>query len=124
MTPDFLIKPLLAVAEANDRLAKAHIDFLLEHCFTRDEAGAYLPVMIVMNVTHGVRSNEGQLEQVTTVFNLPLLTIVPLNPIRVNTATITAEDAGTEYAIEVGELPLPQGINTLITTLTSNIHPI
>jgi hypothetical protein len=160
----------------------------------------YEPIMIVMSLTRGVitpgepahkdkdgkdvAATETKIQTMTTQFNLPLLTIVPLNSLAVQTVDITFEmevkssfseeqtdtkekqmkgetsfeakvgwgpfsatikgsasydqkDSSThnthyqksnsaKYTVNVhaGQLPLPNGVNTIIEAFTKSIQPI
>jgi len=77
---------------------------MLDTCFSQKgtaEAPNYVPVMIKMELTRGVIQPQSpnadgtipmpQMEEVTTAFNLPLLTIIPLNSLAVDDVNITFE---------------------------------
>src|SRR6476659_2746560 len=98
--------PLVAVSKANVVMAQGQTRFLLEYCFNKTGVN-YEPVMIRMALTKAVISPEipavkrvepsapgvlpivagvnavpavpASMQNVTTYFNLPLLTIIPLN---------------------------------------------
>ncbi len=91
---DLIGAPLKAAAEANQMMAVTQVNFLLDTCFTYDEANNnYAPIMITMSITRGVlvpvdpKANppvDPTIEEVTTSFDLPLLTIIPLNSLAVD----------------------------------------
>lgn len=109
--------PLNAAAKANSAMALTQTKFMLDTCFTKipvaktAELAAYdnySPVMVVMSLTRGViipanltmntdgtidavNSKEASIQYLTTQFNLPMLTIVPLNSLAVSTVDITFE---------------------------------
>ncbi|MCW3102328.1 MAG: hypothetical protein JWO09_768 [Bacteroidetes bacterium] len=98
--------PLNAAAAANQGMAIAQTKFLFDTCFTSDGGkGAdkvMAPIMINMVLTRGVltpalfdsatgKSTEASISSVDTKFNLPLLTIIPLNSLAVETVDITFE---------------------------------
>lgn len=106
--------PLNAAANANSAMALTQTRFLLDTCFTKktnDKGGkgdakaagadaneSYTPIMIKMILTRGVLTpatpetkNEPVIKNFETVFNLPLLTIVPLNSLAVQSVDITFE---------------------------------
>lgn len=183
--------PLNAAANANSAMALTQTKFLLDTCFAPSDsktAGSpYAPIMINMTLIRGVLTpgdNGTTIQQVTTNFNLPLLTIVPLNSLAVETVDVTfemevkssfAEDTSqksdterqasgsfeaklgwgplsvsisgsasydqkdssshdTHYqksnsakytvAVHAGQLPLPQGVNTIIQAFTNAIQPV
>lgn len=98
--------PLNAAAKANAAMALTQTKFMLDTCFSAtkgsDNAPAsYTPIMIKMSLTRGViqpqtAGEDGKIpapiiEEVTTTFNLPLLTIIPLNSLGVDDVNITFE---------------------------------
>lgn len=100
--------PLNAAATANAAMALTQTKFMLDTCFN-SKAGAaptdpvnYTPIMINMSLTRGVIepavldkdgkvTAESKISQVETKFNLPLLTIIPLNSLAVETVDVTFE---------------------------------
>ncbi len=89
--------PLVAVSKANVTMAQGQTNFLLDYCFTK-VGDSYEPVMIKMALNRSavIPENEQTKDQdasisiqaVTSYFNLPLLTIVPLNSLAVDKVTI------------------------------------
>lgn len=182
--------PLNAAANANSAMALTQTKFLLDTCFSQSgtaPAIAYSPLMINMTLIRGVLTpgdNGTTIQQVTTNFNLPLLTIVPLNSLAVETVDVnfemevkssfsedTSQKSDTErqasgsfeaklgwgplsvsisgsasydqkdssshdthyqksnsakytVAVHAGQLPLPQGVNTIIQAFTNAIQPV
>lgn len=82
--------PLNAAAVANAAMALTQTKFLLHTCFKDNGNGSYSPIMIVMSLTKFLLSDNTS-KTVTTSFNLPLLTIVPLNSLAVDTVEVTFE---------------------------------
>ena len=84
LTIDAMIgAPLVATARANSMMAREQVNFILEHCFTSDEQG-YHPVMIRMSLTKNfVKNQKSDMDSVTGFFNLPLLTIIPISSLGV-----------------------------------------
>jgi hypothetical protein len=84
--------PLLAGAEANAKMAITQTQFLLSTCFnvTGDEKSKdYDPIMINMTLTRSVIKPDGTAgDPVKTRFDLPLLTIMPLNSLAVDDVTV------------------------------------
>ena len=186
--------PLNAAAKANNMMAVTQTQFLLDTCFSFDAANdSYVPIMIEMVITRGVlvpvdpAANppvEPKIEEVSTKFDLPLLTILPLNSLAVddvqinfdmevkssfsestNDSTETAMAAESSFSAKVGygifsaeitgsasydsktsssrdthyeksnsaqysvgvhagQLPLPQGVTTIINAFTNAIEPV
>lgn len=183
--------PLNAAAKANANMAYTQTQFLLETCFVEqkvEKKTTYKPIMIEMSLERPVvpsdlKSGE-KLTTVTTAFNLPILTILPINSLAVDEVDIsfdmevkssfsedTSENSSKEsrgeasfaakvgwgffsatvkgsasysseeskskdthyeksnsarYAVKVhaGQLPLPQGVTTIINAFASSIEPI
>lgn len=90
--------PLNAAAKANSAMALSQTKFMLDTCFQRvstNEAVTYKPIMIKMALTRGVMStkNDGTVEitPLTTEFDLPLLTIMPLNSLAIDNVSVNFE---------------------------------
>ena len=87
--------PLLAGAEANSKMAITQTQFLLSTCFNvTGAAGAeeYKPIMINMKLTRSVIKADGTAgTDVETRFDLPLMTIMPLNSLAVDDVTVKFE---------------------------------
>lgn len=90
--------PLNAAAKANSAMALSQTKFMLETCFQKDgtdEQVSYKPIMIQMTLTRGVitQKEDGTVEikPLSTQFDLPLLTIMPLNSLAVDTVTVDFE---------------------------------
>lgn len=105
--------PLNAAAEANSAMAVTQTKFILDTCFSYQKSGddvEYKPVMIKMSITRGVIQPQPQpegggeipapkIEAVTTSFDLPLLTIIPINSLGVDNVNITFEmEVKSSYA--------------------------
>jgi hypothetical protein len=87
--------PLLAGAEANSKMAITQTQFLLSTCFNITGEGAaaqYDPIMINMTLTRSVIKPDGTAgDPVQTRFDLPLMTIMPLNSLAVDDVTVKFE---------------------------------
>ncbi|MBL4940592.1 MAG: DUF2589 domain-containing protein [Colwellia sp.] len=87
--------PLLAGAEANSKMAITQTQFLLSTCFNvTGSSGSeeYKPIMINMTLTRSVIKPDGSAgDPVETKFDLPLLTIMPLNSLAVDSITVNFE---------------------------------
>lgn len=103
--------PLNAAAKANAAMGVTQTKFILDTCFTKstseeekDEDGkdSYEPIMINMTLTRGViqpqdkdessgETPDPKIVPVDTTFNLPLLTIIPINSLGVDNVDITFE---------------------------------
>lgn len=193
---DLIGAPLLAAAKANSAMAATQTKFLLDTCFakesTDDGKDHYQPVLIKMTLSRGVLvpvdptqpDQEPTISEVKTSFDLPLLTILPLNSLAVDDVSIgfdmevkssfsettndkteqalsaessfsakvgygvfSAEVSGSvsydssssssrdthyeksnsaQYGVKVhaGQIPLPQGVTTIIQAFTNSISPI
>lgn len=90
--------PLNAAADANAKMAITQTKFLLDTCFipkkNGDKIESYSPIMIKMELVRPIIKDLGEEKgpEVTDAkvqFNLPLLTIVPLNSLAVDSVNIT-----------------------------------
>lgn len=126
--------PLNAAADANAAMAITQTKFILDTCFYTtgtSPALEYNPIMIKMSLTRGVitpASEEGgepSIDPVTTTFDLPLITIIPINSLGVDEVDIifemevkssfseeqsatteTAINASAEWEVKVGWGPV------------------
>lgn len=92
--------PLKAAANANSMMAMTQTKFMLDTCFSKEGAAPdvnYKPIMIAMSIDRPVigaideSTGLPAITSATTKFNLPLLTIIPLNSLAVETADVTFE---------------------------------
>lgn len=99
--------PLNAASKANAAMALTQTKFMLDTCFNRTELTPavpdvsaaeynYKPIMIKMSLVRAVIKDMGpgnapQITPMTTRFDLPLLTIVPINSLGVDDVTVTFE---------------------------------
>lgn len=105
---DLISAPLMATVEANAKMSKAQVDFLLECCFTKN-GDSYAPKMIQLQMTKKVITPAvpGEIDQTakivdgTTSFSVPLMTIMPLNSLAVNHVDVKFEMDITQ--LEVGQ---------------------
>lgn len=98
--------PLMSAAQANSQMAMTQVEFLMTTCFnevkdptTNDKA--FHPVMINMTLLRGVITpasidDQGttvpaKMDEIATQFDLPLLTIVPLNSLAVDSVDVKFE---------------------------------
>ncbi len=95
---DLIGGPLNAAAKANAAMAMTQTRFLMETCFDKTEKDSkisYKPIMIEMSLERGVldKDKDGKLivATVETKFNLPLITIIPINSLGVNNVDISFE---------------------------------
>jgi len=191
--------PLTAAAQANSMMAITQTKFLLDTCFNKtpatgkDSEPTLSPIMVTMTLTRGIIEQEAgedgkpgstTIKPFPTTFELPLLTLVPLNSLAVTdvqvgfdmevkssysdessqqTSSKTHEAASfdakigegfwsvevkgnvshdssssssqkatyqksnsAKYTVSVtaGQLPLPEGVTTIIQAYTNNISPI
>ncbi|MTI31082.1 DUF2589 domain-containing protein [Xanthovirga aplysinae] len=95
---DLIGGPLIAAASANNQMAATQTKFIMDTCFQKegsDDDATYKPVMIKMLLTQGVinpSSDPGGDPTITTVdttFDLPLMTIIPMNSLAVDNVDIS-----------------------------------
>jgi hypothetical protein len=110
---DLIGAPLNAAAKANSAMALTQTKFMLDTCFAHDDSDPtsdYKPIMISMSLTRGVitPSVDGvappTIEPVETKFELPILTIIPLNSLAVDNVDITFEmEVKSSYGEEASQ---------------------
>lgn len=97
--------PLNAATKANSAMALHQTKFLLDTCFTKVVDGDvenYKPILINMELERGVlipavvddkgvQTTPAKVDKVITKFNLPLLTIIPLNSLAVDDVSVAFE---------------------------------
>ena len=60
--------PLVAAARANAMIAREQVNFILDHCFTKDEEG-YHPVIIRFSLTKNfVKNGKADMSSATVFF--------------------------------------------------------
>ena len=102
---ELIIKPLVGAAIAQGRIAEEQVRSLLEYCFYHD-GNDYKPKMLKMSVTRGVLEPESlpdkaEIHQVTSFFNLPLVTIFPFSSLGVETVNIEFDmEVTAQYAVD------------------------
>lgn len=109
--------PLNAAATANSSMAVTQTKFILDTGFTKVGTGdnaSYSPVMISMSLTRGIiqpqpPGSDGTVPNptvtpVTTKFDLPLITIIPINSLGVDNVQIDFEmEVKSSFAEEQSE---------------------
>lgn len=94
--------PLKAAAEANSTMAVTQTKFMLDTCFnsipkTKTTPALLEPIMVTMHITRGViaqappvkgKDPEVEIKNVKTTFDIPLLTLVPLNSLGVTNVQV------------------------------------
>ncbi|WHT39081.1 DUF2589 domain-containing protein [Myroides sp. mNGS23_01] len=83
--------PLNAAADANAKMAISQTKFILDTCFVRkgeENEVSYQPVLVKMELERTFVQEDETIEKVTTTFNLPLLTIMPINSLGVDSVDV------------------------------------
>lgn len=86
--------PLMAACQANQQMALTQVDFLMSTCFeqgTAKDKGSYTPIMIDLELTRAVitpGTSTPDIKPFTSTIKLPLLTIVPLNSLGVDSVSV------------------------------------
>ncbi|TSE07267.1 DUF2589 domain-containing protein [Aquimarina algiphila] len=103
---ELISQPLVAVAKAQSKMAEEQIRSLLDNCFHYN-GKHYKPKMLKMSVTRGVLetgdaiNSEPEIQQITTYFSLPLVTIFPFSPLGVETVNIDFNiDVTSQYSVD------------------------
>jgi hypothetical protein len=108
---DLIGGPLNAAARANSAMALSQTKFMLDTCFTYDSTTSnYTPIMIKMSLTRGILippanpQDPPTLSSFETKFDLPILTIIPLNSLGVDNVDITFEmEVKSSYGEETNQ---------------------
>ena len=103
--------PLNAAAKANGAMAATQTKFILDTCFSKtDQDPSYKPIMIKMELERGVitppeeAGKDAKIDKVLTTFNLPILTIIPLNSLGVDEVSILFDmEVKSSYGEEESE---------------------
>lgn len=84
--------PLNAATDANGRMARSQTQFMLSTCFDKGTGGDLSPIMITFKLTRSVVKPDGTAgTPVELQFDLPLLTIIPLNSLAVDDVKVHFE---------------------------------
>lgn len=100
-----LAAPFIAAANANSAMAKKQTAFLMDSCFDieideKTEEEIFNPKMITLSMTKNIISeskgkrNTPKIEQITTNFQLPILTIIPFN-------SLCVKDVSVKFDMEI-----------------------
>ncbi|WP_077287615.1 DUF2589 domain-containing protein [Cognaticolwellia aestuarii] len=92
---ELIAKPLTAIVDAQGKMAAEQVKLLLQNCFFFN-GEFYEPKVIKMSITRAVIEdlNSGTqpvLEQIVTYFDLPLISIFPLNSLGIDAVNIHFE---------------------------------
>jgi hypothetical protein len=85
--------PIVATARANSMMAREQVQFLIDFCFFKKDE-VYQPVMIQMsvrrsNVIPGEKPGDPPtIQQVEATLNVPLLTLIPINSLAIESLKI------------------------------------
>lgn len=85
--------PLIAASNANSAMAREQAKFLMEFCFKQD-GDSYTPVMIEMHLHQSTlepgetRDDPHKIRRINTIFQIPLITIIPINSLAVETVDV------------------------------------
>lgn len=97
---DLIGGPLIAASDANGNMARRQTEFLFNTCFKQKGDGGdditYDPIMIKLNMTRAVltfdeNTKKPDTSYFTTTLDLPLLTIIPLNNLGVDSVSVNFE---------------------------------
>ncbi|MBC9796774.1 DUF2589 domain-containing protein [Sinomicrobium weinanense] len=93
---EIISAPLIAATSANGMMAREQVRFLMDFCFNK-EGENYKPVMIRTAIVNSIiepgkeAGDKGVIRRITTSFYLPLLTIIPINSLAVETTSVNFE---------------------------------
>lgn len=102
--------PLIAASDANEAILKQQTQFILDTCFTVDE-DIKTPVMVKMrlsktSIDYTKPNNELSLESRDIVFQVPLISLLPINSLGVNSIDI-------DFNMEVTSMKSSASLNTM-----------
>ncbi|MBB1138097.1 DUF2589 domain-containing protein [Myroides sp. WP-1] len=96
--------PLNAAADANAKMSISQTKFILDTCFSKtgtEEDPSYQPIMIKMELSRALIKEDETIEAVKTTFNLPLLTIMPINSLGIDNVDVEFNmEVNSSYAEE------------------------
>ena len=112
--------PLNAAANANAAMALTQTKFILDNGFNKSQTGSgndaktsYAPILITMSLTRGVITpgdlnaqppTKTDIQNVVTTFDLPVLTIIPINSLGVDSVDISFEmEVKSSFSDETGQ---------------------
>lgn len=106
---DIITAPLLAASKANSAMAQEQTQYILDYCFSKSEGGQYEPIMIRMSLTRAI-SEAGEedgasldIKIVKSEFELPLMTLIPINSLAVESVELDFDMEITSTAKETAE---------------------
>lgn len=89
---DLISAPLTASASANSKMLKLQTAYLIDTCFVKKNDDSYEPVMIEMSITKShiehVKNESASFKDISAKFKVPLLTLIPINTLAVDTVDI------------------------------------
>ncbi|MCJ8314309.1 MAG: DUF2589 domain-containing protein [Saccharospirillaceae bacterium] len=92
---ELIAAPLVAAAKANNMMAMTQTNFIMENCFNNSIKGdkeIFSPIMIGMTITRSVLNKDGTpAKSIETDFEIPLLSIIPLNSLAVDEVNVSFE---------------------------------
>ena len=113
---ELLAGPLRSVAQANSAMAADQIRFLLDNCFTKT-GDTYRPITINMVLTRSAitpddKGDNSEITQVSLTFELPLITLIPINTLSVEEASVSFEmEVTSQYALDKEESTNTQDVS-------------
>ncbi len=96
--------PLEAAARANSMMLKEQTKFLMEFCFKKNDDDSYDPVLIEMYLTKSVADPDKDSDdpdyfrKMELSFNVPLITLIPINSLAVDKVTVEFDMEITEQS--------------------------
>ncbi|EHQ44420.1 DUF2589 domain-containing protein [Myroides odoratus] len=99
--------PLNAAADANAKMAISQTKFILDTCFVRkgeENEVSYQPILIKMELERAFVLEDETIEKITTTFHLPLLTIMPINSLGVDSVDVNFDmEVNSSYSEETSK---------------------
>lgn len=98
--------PAVAIAKANHMMAAEQVKLLMKICFSKKEDDVYEPVMIRMSIRRatietGDDDDSGAIRHLTTHFEVPLITLLPLNSLAIESMDFKFDmDVHTHHEVD------------------------
>jgi hypothetical protein len=100
--------PLVAATQANSMMAREQVKFLMDFCFSKKDEG-YEPIMVRMSITRAMiepastGASEPKIIRVVSTFEVPLLTIVPINSLALESIDVDFDLEVTSHVVSDSE---------------------
>ena len=109
---DLIASPLIAASQANSMMAREQVKFIMDFCFEK-VGDNYEPINIQMSISRkGLRRDEKDepiFKETTAQFQLPMITLVPLN-------SLSVQEINIDFSMEVTSHVEKKEVNNLVSS--------